>query len=149
MEFNPDKTNRPYKLSFPRKKCSYPPNRGSEVAVKTEHKHLGMILDSKLNFQSHIREAIIKARRGIGIIPFLSKYVSRDILDQIYKLYVRPHLDYGDSFITNTPPTTGISNVPSSTCLGLKLHTFKVRKKSSLPEVKFQTLPEPLLNKNI
>ena len=55
-----------------------------------------MILDSKLNFQSHIRETIIKARRGIGIIRFLSKYVSRDVLDQIYKLYVRPHLDYGD-----------------------------------------------------
>ena len=50
---------------------------------------------------------------------------------------------------TVSPPTTGISNVPSSTCLDLKLHTFKVRKKSSLPEVKFQTLPEPLLNKNI
>ena len=69
---------------------------GSEVAVKTEHKHLGMILDSELNFQSHIREAIIKARRGIGIIRFLSKYVSRDVLDQIYKLYLEPHLDYRD-----------------------------------------------------
>ena len=69
---------------------------GSEVVVKTEHKHLGMILDSKLSFQSHVREAIIKARKGIGIIRFLSKYVSRDVLDQIYKLYVRPHLDYGD-----------------------------------------------------
>ena len=56
---------------------------GSEVAVKTKHKHLGMILDSKLNFRSHIREAIIKAWRGIRIIRFLSKYVSRDVLDQI------------------------------------------------------------------
>ena len=46
--------------------------------------------------QSHIKEASQKARRGIGIIKFLSKYVSRDVLDQIYKLYVRPHLDYGD-----------------------------------------------------
>ena len=26
----------------------------------------------------------------------LSKYVARDVLDQIYKLYVGPHLDYGD-----------------------------------------------------
>ena len=53
-----------------------------------------MILDSKLNFNSHVRQAIIKARRGIGIIRYL--YVSSDVLDQIYKLYVRPHLDYGD-----------------------------------------------------
>ena len=55
-----------------------------------------MTLDSELNFQSHVREAMIKARRDIEIIHFLSKYVSWDILDQIYKLYVRPHLKYGD-----------------------------------------------------
>ena len=64
--------------------------------IKAEHRHLGMILDSKLTFLSHIKEAIVKARRGTGIIRFLSKYVARDVLDQIYKLYVRPHLDYGD-----------------------------------------------------
>ena len=55
-----------------------------------------MIFDSELNFQIHIREAIIKPWRGIRIIRFLSKYVSRGVLDQIYKLYVRPHLDNGD-----------------------------------------------------
>ena len=84
---------------FPEESYGCPPTHlfnGSEVAIKLEHTHLGMILDSKLNFHSHIREAIIKARRGIRIIRFLSKYVSRDVLDQIYKLYVRPHLDYGD-----------------------------------------------------
>ena len=32
----------------------------------------------------------------IGLIRHLSQYVSRDVLDQMYKLYVRPHLDYGD-----------------------------------------------------
>ena len=55
-----------------------------------------MILDSKLNFQTHIRQAVIKARRGTGIIPYLCKYVLRGVLDQIYKLYVRPHLYYDD-----------------------------------------------------
>ena len=67
-----------------------------KVERKSEHKHLGMQLDSELNFLSHIKEAIGKASRGIGMIRFLSKYVARNVLDQIYKLYVRPHLDYGD-----------------------------------------------------
>ena len=39
-----------------------------EVLRKNEHKHLGIILDDKSNFQSHIKAAIAKARRGIGII---------------------------------------------------------------------------------
>ena len=55
-----------------------------------------MILDSRLNFNSHVREKIISARKGIGVIRYLSKYVSRNVLDQMYKLYVGPHLDYGD-----------------------------------------------------
>ena len=66
-----------------------------------EHKYLGVILqaksfNSKLNFKSHIKEAVVKARRSIGIIRHISRYVSREVLDQVYKLYVRPHLDYGD-----------------------------------------------------
>ena len=30
------------------------------------------------------------------MIRYLSKYVSHDVLDQMYKLYVRPHLDNAD-----------------------------------------------------
>ena len=76
----------------------HPPLRlgNEEITSKTEHKHLGMLLDSKLSFKSHVGEAILKARRGIGLIRHLSQYVSRNVLDQMYKLYVRPHLDYGD-----------------------------------------------------
>ena len=43
-----------------------------------------------------MREKIIIARRGTDVIHYLSKYVSCDVLDQMYKLYVRPHLDYSD-----------------------------------------------------
>ena len=69
---------------------------GSEVETVPHHKHFWLILDETLNFAKHIKKAIIKAGRGIGIIRFLSKYVHRDVLDQIYKLYVRPNLGYGD-----------------------------------------------------
>ena len=51
---------------------------------------------NKLDFQSHIRDAILKVRRGIGIIKYLSKYISREVFDQVYMLYIRPHLDYGN-----------------------------------------------------
>ena len=69
---------------------------GSEVETVPHHKHIALILDETLNFAEHIKETKIKAGRGIGIIRFLSKYVHRDILDQMYKLYMRPNLDYGD-----------------------------------------------------
>ena len=97
MHFNSDKTEEVI-FSTKRVKPWHPPlTLGNDVVMrKAEHKHLGMILDTKLNFQIHVKEAICKARRGIGVIRYLSKYVFRDILDQLYKLYVWPHLDYGD-----------------------------------------------------
>ena len=66
MQFNIDKSKHAIQVIFSQKKDAviHPVVffNGCEVAVKTEHKHQGMILDSKLNFQSHIREAITKAR---------------------------------------------------------------------------------------
>ena len=55
-----------------------------------------MILDSKLTFNSHLENKIKEARQGLGIMIQLKKWVSYRVLDVIYKLYVRPHLDYGD-----------------------------------------------------
>ena len=71
------------------------------IERKSQHTHIGMQLDSELNFQSHVKEAIGKARRVIRMIRYLSRYFSKDVLDQVYKLYVRPHLDYGDIISIN------------------------------------------------
>ena len=70
----------------------------NNIPVKrvTEHKHLGIILDSKLSFSAHIKSAISKTRMCIGLLKCLSKYLPRHTLNELYKLYVRPHLDYGD-----------------------------------------------------
>ena len=43
-----------------------------------------LISGSKRLYDRHqIKETIMKARRGIGIIRYLSRYVSRDVLDQV------------------------------------------------------------------
>ena len=105
MKFNADKTEEVI-FSSKRLKPTHPSLflGGKEVTGKEEHKHLGMLLDSKLDFWSHTKEAIVWARRGVVMIRYLSKYVSRDVLDQIYKLYVRPHLDYGDIIYPRDDP---------------------------------------------
>ena len=45
--------------------------RNFDIDRKMEHKHIGMALDSKLNFQSHVREAILKLRRGMEIMRYI------------------------------------------------------------------------------
>ena len=70
----------------------------NDIQVKKvdEHKHLGVILDRQLSFSAHINAAICKARRGIGLLKHLSRYLPRQTLSELYKLHVRPFLDYGD-----------------------------------------------------
>ena len=100
MQFNPDINKQAVQVIFSQKKNkSIHPSlffNGAPDVMKDEQKHLGMILGSALNFHSHVKEKIVNARRAVGVIRYLSKYVSRDVLDQMCKLYVRPHLDYGD-----------------------------------------------------
>ena len=59
-------------------------------------KHLGMYLDEALNFNLHIKEKMSKGMKGIGDIQKLNKTLLRHSLITIYKLFVRPHLDYGE-----------------------------------------------------
>ena len=41
-------------------------------------------------------EVISNTRKGIGMLKYLSRYLPRHTLNELYKLYVRPHLDYED-----------------------------------------------------
>ena len=100
MVFNPDITKQAIEVIFTQKykKPIHPPLtfNGIPVARAESTKHLGVTLDHHLTFRKHITNAIEKANKGIGLMLYLSKYVNRKVLEQTYKMYVRPHLDYGD-----------------------------------------------------
>ena len=49
----------------------------------------------KLNLKLHIKEKISKVMKEIGIIKKLSNILPRKLLITIYKLFVKPQLDYG------------------------------------------------------
>ena len=89
MQFNPDVNKQAVEVIFSckRNKPAHPPKFFNDIIVKQlpKHKHLGLILDSKLTFDKHIQESITKARKGIGVIRFMSKYRQRNVLDQLYK----------------------------------------------------------------
>ena len=59
-------------------------------------KHLGVTLDSNLNFNTHIDQKIKKCNKLIGLLKRLSVNLPRNALLTIYKSFIRPHLDYGD-----------------------------------------------------
>ena len=101
MEFNPDACKQATEVLFSCKivSPSHPQLTFNGTVIKkvNEQKHLGLILDSGLSFKKHLDEKIIIAKKNIGIIKYLSKFLPPMTLDQMYKALVRPHLDYCDN----------------------------------------------------
>lgn len=100
MEFNPEIAKQAIEVIFSTKykRDVHPPLSCNGIPVSRQEwtKHLGFHLDEKLSFKKHVSEAIIKAKKGIALLKFLSKYINREKLDLAYKMHVRPHLEYGD-----------------------------------------------------
>ena len=55
-----------------------------------------MILDTKLDFQEHLKDKLSKISKAIGLLRKLRKLLTRPPLLTIYKSFIRPHIDYGD-----------------------------------------------------
>ena len=100
MVFNPDPNKQATEVIFSRKRqnVNHPALcfNNTPVAAASFQKHLGLILDEKLIFGHHLNEKISKANKGIGLIRRLYTYLLRKSLLNIYKSFIRPHLDYGD-----------------------------------------------------
>ena len=100
MSFNPDRSKQAQEVIFSRKTSSqsHPVLTfdNSPVTETTHHKHLGLILDAKLNFKEHLKEKMSKAYKGIAVLRKLQNIIPRNSLLIIYKSFIRPHLDYGD-----------------------------------------------------
>ena len=101
MSFNPDPSKQAQGVIFSRKlqKSVYAPLYFNNIAVtqSTTQKHLGMILDIKLDFQGHLENIYSKVDKIIGLLRKLNNtLLPRLPLLTIYKSFIRPHADYGD-----------------------------------------------------
>ena len=72
MSFNPDPSKQAQEVLFSRKhqKISHPSIYFSNNPIESvsSQKHLEMILDTKLNFQEHIKNILTKVNKTIGLL---------------------------------------------------------------------------------
>ena len=76
---------------------------GTSVTQSEIQKHLGMFLDSKLDFKEYIQNVLNKVSKTVGLLRKLQKILLSNFkkppLITIYKSFIRSHLDFGDSLI--------------------------------------------------
>ena len=106
MSFNPDPTKMTQEVLFSRKKSKFIHlslifNR-QDSSHSESHKHFGLVFDSKLNFNMHLKRKFSIINNGIALLRKLRHSIPRKPLLSIYKTFLRPHLDYCD-FIYDKP----------------------------------------------
>ena len=72
MQFNPDPKKQTNEIIFSRRsnRCTYPPITSSNNIITTcpHKKHVGVVLDSKLDFSIHTEQKIRKCDKIVGLI---------------------------------------------------------------------------------
>ena len=99
MSFNTDPSKQAQEVIFSRKlkKSTHPTLsfNSNTVTLSITQKHLGILLDTKLDFQGHLKSIFSKVNKT-GLLRKLHNTLPRLPLLTISKSFIRPHLDYGD-----------------------------------------------------
>ena len=106
------------------------------MQIANQQRHLGIILDEKLNFKSHIDKVLTKASKGIAVIKRLRNSLPRKSLITIYKAIIRPHLDYGDI----------LYDQPNNATFCQKIETFQYKAALAITGAIQGTSQEKILN---
>ena len=100
MLFNPDPSKPAQERLFSRKKKTqiHPTISLKNIQVEraSHHKHLGILLDEKLNFIQYINTAILKKKQKDICNKKLRHSLPRKSFTTFYKAFLRPLVDYGE-----------------------------------------------------
>ena len=106
MNFNPDPTKQAQELIFSRKvqMINHPPLFFNQnIAPKASlPKHLGMLLDTKLNFSEQLKTIFQKTNKTMVLLHKLQTLLPRASLITIYKSVIRAYLAYNNMIYDQT-----------------------------------------------
>ena len=96
MDFNSEHNKQAHEVIFSRKvnKINNYPLLLNQNLFKSSspQRHFGMVLDTKLDFNLHLKKVQSKINKTMGL-----RLLPRESLVTIYKSIIRSHLDYRDN----------------------------------------------------
>ena len=100
ITFNSDPSKPAQKVIFRRKLKTVPhPSitfNNNPLSLFPAQKHLGLVLDSKLTFNRHIKHILSKVNKLIGLLRKFQPVLPISSPFTIYKAFIRSHFDYAD-----------------------------------------------------
>lgn len=105
---------------------------GIAVPTSDSHTHLGITLSTDLRFKQHVNRTLLKFNRTLSPLYPISHMIPRNILLDIYKIYVQPHLDYCDTIYDSHLTTTDKSRLEKAQNRAARLITATPRRTSTV-----------------
>jgi len=75
------------------------------IPQKSNHKHLGFILDSNLTFNIHVQNLADKIQKQLNPLKVHFNLLKSHHLETIYLSFIKPHLDYCDIIFNSANKT--------------------------------------------
>ena len=133
MTFNPDPLKQAIEVLFSRKRkvIDHPDLifNVNKLTRSSSQKHLGMILDEKLNF-TNIYIKLYQARKVVGSLRKLYYLIPRKSLMTIYKSFICPHPDYCDLIYDKPSNESFCNKIESIQCSAMLAITGCIKGKS-------------------
>ena len=92
MFINPGNKHVDYRLSI----------HGTDLDVVNHFEYLGMHIHDKLSMGKHVDSMVKKARCKLGILYKIRRFISTNTALLLYKVMIRPHLEYGDFIVESS-----------------------------------------------
>ena len=73
----------------------------ADLCPSTTHRHLGITLDPRLSFQTHINSVTSNFRRRIVLLSYMSPNLTPALIARLFKGYVRPSIEYASPLWNN------------------------------------------------
>ena len=98
MNFNLDPTKQAQEVIFSWKlqSTNHPCLIYNRVSLTESQKHLGIVLDFRLDSKEHLEIIFKKVSKAIGLLRKLQNLLPRKSLITVHKSFIRPHMDNGD-----------------------------------------------------
>ena len=70
----------------------------NSLSEANSQKQLSIVLDNRLSFEEHLKMILNKVNKTIGLLRKLYNILPKSAVLTVYKVFVRPHLDYGNIY---------------------------------------------------
>ena len=102
------------------------------LAEVSNAKYLGVYIDNKLQWDTHINNIKLRLSKGVSILAKIRHYVPSSVLRSLYFTFINSHIDY-NLLNWGTAPTANFDKISSKARKAIRIISFKAYDDEPLP----------------